>query len=271
MPISANASVSEIAKFDDLSLTAALLRLCPELEGELSRCWLPAPHRVAGGYCVAISLQRLDQLLSRVNLADVHPATLARAVRARQLSFLGGRLCAERAAAELGWDNAVIGRAERGAPRWPQGLLGSITHTDGFACAVVTKADTCQWIGIDSEWQVGAESMECILQLCCTPEEKHLWLGRQPNPLISTLIFSAKEAGYKALHGIVGRFVDFTEFETTELRWDEGVLVLTPIQQSDLVHVVGSLTVSFSVQDSTRPLVHTCATPRRRQGGRPPS
>ncbi|MGX5836938.1 4'-phosphopantetheinyl transferase family protein [Aeromonas piscicola] len=239
------------------NLTSTLMRLCPTLQQQLPECWLPAPHEIDGGGSVAISLERLDLALAGGDLAAIYPTVLARATRSRQLSFIGGRLCAERAAEALGWSNAVIERANEGAPIWPRGLRGSITHTNGLAYATAVKEDFYEGLGIDSEWQVSAKGLDCILEMCCSERERWIWMADGPDPLMATLIFSAKEAGYKAIHKIVGRFVNFTEFEVTELQWDKRALMLTPTERSGLDHVVGPLAVHFSVQNGERALIHT--------------
>lgn len=241
------------------NLTETLLRLYPAIECQLPGLWLSAPHQVEGGASLGVSLWKLDQTLEGVDLAAVHPVALSRAARKRQLSFVGGRLCAERVAAELGYPGAVIGRTARGEPVWPLGLRGSITHTDGFAYAVAAHSNTFNGLGIDSEWVVGPDSLESILAMCCTDSEKQMWLGGEPDPLITMLIFSAKEAGYKAIHSTVGRFIDFAEFEVTELWWDVGLLVLIPVAGSELDGVIQPLQVRFSVQEGERSLVHTLA------------
>ena len=51
-----------------------------------------------------------------------------------------GRACARAALANLGQGEAVIGIDEAGAPLWPAGVVGSITHTKGYAAALVAKA-----------------------------------------------------------------------------------------------------------------------------------
>src|SRR5688572_21941564 len=58
----------------------------------------------------------------------------------RRRDFILGRNCARKALAALGHGNAVIERRGNGAPLWPDGIVGSITHTSGYAAALVADA-----------------------------------------------------------------------------------------------------------------------------------
>ncbi|MEI8635195.1 hypothetical protein P4S72_30355 [Vibrio sp. PP-XX7] len=67
------------------------------------------------------------------------PDTLHRAVLKRKCEFLAGRLCAKRAMAECGINaETTLGIGEHREPLWPEGVIGSISHCDTQAVAVVT-------------------------------------------------------------------------------------------------------------------------------------
>jgi 4'-phosphopantetheinyl transferase EntD len=69
----------------------------------------------------------------------------------RRAEFTAGRLCARMALARLGIPAAPILPGPAGEPRWPAGVVGSITHCPGYrACAVAWAADLAA-IGIDAE------------------------------------------------------------------------------------------------------------------------
>src|SRR4051794_10899097 len=55
----------------------------------------------------------------------------------RRREFALGRACARAALKGLGHGDAVIGKSANGAPIWPDGIIGSITHTASYAAALV--------------------------------------------------------------------------------------------------------------------------------------
>src|ERR687896_741970 len=63
------------------------------------------------------------------------PEALRAAVPKRQLHFRAGRFCAMEALRALAPLQRLDGvaRGPAGAPEWPDGVTGSITHTDDFA------------------------------------------------------------------------------------------------------------------------------------------
>ena len=68
-------------------------------------------------------------------------AVVARAVAKRRREFTTVRACARTALARLGRPPAPIIPGPRGAPGWPPGIVGSMTHCDGYrACALALAA-----------------------------------------------------------------------------------------------------------------------------------
>jgi len=196
----------------------------------------PAPHpRCAGAVGVALSLPRLAGMLD-VARVDGLPADIAASVPRRRLSFIGGRLCAEHALRRLG-AGAAVGRGAQREPLWPAGVLGTITHTDATACALVAPAeragrtDARYGLGIDSQTIVDDAGLEAVLSVCCTPAERGPLLDRFPaaeRGLAGTLVFALKEAFYKAVHPTVQRFVDFDELDVQSLDLGTGLARLCP-------------------------------------------
>ncbi|WP_305812002.1 4'-phosphopantetheinyl transferase family protein [Photobacterium leiognathi] len=239
------------------NITLALSRVSTTFEAQLPSLWLPTPHQQA--YCISatISLMALNKVLNAISLDQVFPSFLAGATRQRQLTFIGGRLCAEHAAAKFNQPNPFIFRSPDGVPIWPVGLRGSITHTENTAYAITSQSSIYKGLGIDSEWVVGDEGVNSILSMCCTKQELSSWFKYGLHPLIATIIFSAKEAAYKAIHNIVMRYVDFTEFEVSELYLNKGWLILSPVAGSKLINIIRPLKVYFQIEDGERACVHT--------------
>ena len=103
-------------------------------------------------------------------------------------------------------------------PLWPEGLVGSITHTAGFCAAVAARRGVLRSVGIDTEI-AGSVKTE-LWRGICTPAEID-WLRSLPQseqPLAATLIFSAKEAFYKCQFGLTQQRLGFQDV-SIELPW----------------------------------------------------
>jgi 4'-phosphopantetheinyl transferase EntD len=138
---------------------------------------------------------------------------VARAVENRRREFAAGRNCARRALAQLGWpDFPVLSGANR-EPLWPPGVLGSITHCQGYCAAAVARLaelDGIRGLGIDAE--VNAPLSDGVVDLVCTPRERRLLL-EAPGMSLPPLVFSAKESVYKAWFPIAGCWLGYQDAE----------------------------------------------------------
>jgi 4'-phosphopantetheinyl transferase EntD len=121
---------------------------------------------------------------------------VARAAQKRRRDFALGRACARAALDRLGQGDAVIATGERGVPVWPPGIVGSITHTKAYAAAVVGDVGSFAGVGVDAE-RVGGVGEDLWPRLFGEAERRQLE-GREDRALAATLLFSAKEAAYKA-------------------------------------------------------------------------
>lgn len=139
-------------------------------------------------------------------------AALAHAVPRRRWEFRAGRHCARRALAALGLPASPILVGEHRAPRFPLGVLGSITHTSPpipVALALATRADRYGGLGVDLERRGGTATLE--RELIASPPELAARPTVLPPGLHLDLLFSAKEAAYKALYPWVRRQLGFDE------------------------------------------------------------
>jgi 4'-phosphopantetheinyl transferase EntD len=130
---------------------------------------------------------------------QLHPEEeihVARAGEVRRRDFALGRSCARAALKPLGFGQAVIPKAQAGAPVWPPGLLGSITHTKAYAAALAGRSRDFCLIGVDAE-RVGGIGEDLWPRLFSGAEREQLLMTRDRS-LMATLLFSAKEACYKA-------------------------------------------------------------------------
>ncbi len=134
-------------------------------------------------------------------------AALGRVVPSRHAEHLAGRLCARRAMAALRLPGvAVVVGADR-APVWPAGLVGAITHCEGYAAAAVARAGTVVSVGIDAEPCDGLPPG--VLGLVADEVERAHLAGLPAGLPWDRLLFSAKEAVYKAWYPITRTFVGF--------------------------------------------------------------
>lgn len=150
-------------------------------------------------------------------------AQVAGAVLRRRVEFAAGRLCARRALARLGITGFPLRNGPDRAPRWPGGVVGSITHTGdvpgGFCGVVVGRAADVVALGLDAEQ---AEILDGTVRnyVLTGPEEQRLTIhapARQAT--LAKVIFSAKECFYKAQYPLSGRFLGF---EDVEIELDPG-------------------------------------------------
>ncbi len=144
----------------------------------------------------------------------VIPAELTRAVPKRRLEFMAGRTCARDALAQLTGRPVTesIAVGPHRSPVWPAGIVGAITHAEGFAAAAVALVTDALGLGIDSEAVLPAEAVEAVAEQALVQGELEALdrSGLEPIALL-TLVFSAKESLFKCLFPRVGRYFDFKD------------------------------------------------------------
>jgi 4'-phosphopantetheinyl transferase EntD len=133
----------------------------------------------------------------------------------RVADFAAGRLCARRALNELGIADFALHRAPDRQPRWPESIVGSISHTTGFCAAVAAKRGAFRSLGFDAE-QLGRAG-EDLWELLFTPTElaRLHALPAGERATSASISHSAKEAYYKCQFSVTGKWLDFTDVEIT--------------------------------------------------------
>lgn len=148
-------------------------------------------------------------------LPDEAPA-VARAVCRRRLEFEAGRCLARQALQQLGHPPVAIPQGPNREPIWPAGIVGSITHCRDYCAVALAPTSVAVALGIDAE--VRAALDEGVLRLIARPEER-VWLDQQADAAVwGPLLFSAKEAVYKAWFPLTGRSLDFS---AASIRFDQ--------------------------------------------------
>ncbi|MDG9715915.1 4'-phosphopantetheinyl transferase [Streptomyces sp. DH24] len=139
-------------------------------------------------------------------------ALVARAVAKRRREFAGVRSCARRAMEKLGVPPQPVLVGERGAPRWPDGVVGSMTHCAGFCGAALARAGDLASVGIDAE-PAGPLPQGVLTAVALPAEAERLarLAAERPEVHWDRLLFSAKESVYKAWFPLTGKWLDFSE------------------------------------------------------------
>jgi 4'-phosphopantetheinyl transferase EntD len=110
--------------------------------------------------------------------------------------------------AELGLEPRAIPAGPRREPLWPEGVVGSLTHTAGFCAAAVTTRITYAGLGIDAEPD-GSLSEAVAARVCQRGElDAASMLGLNEGTL-ARVLFSAKEAVYKCQFPTSGAYLGF--------------------------------------------------------------
>jgi 4'-phosphopantetheinyl transferase EntD len=143
------------------------------------------------------------------------PTELTDAAISRRSDFLMGRLAAVEALRRLGAEGSV-GRSPEGAPVWPEGIAGSLTHHSGVAAAVVGRGADGQGyagLGIDICPRLEGDRLRAVVRQCLTEAEREAWTSEEA----ATLAFAAKESIYKAAYPRAQRFIGFDEAEIVDV------------------------------------------------------
>jgi 4'-phosphopantetheinyl transferase EntD len=158
------------------------------------------------------------------------PPGVARSVRRRQAEFFAGRLAARHALARIHAAPYQVTIGAMREPVWPQGIIGSISHSQQYAAAVALAAGRQCGIGIDIEHIVTEEVQASLLATAVNAAEFD-YLRRLDTvlPIAArlTIAFSAKESLYKGAFSSVGRFFDFSAARITEVDLERCMLSLT--------------------------------------------
>jgi 4'-phosphopantetheinyl transferase EntD len=160
-----------------------------------------------------------DELFHDPPEAELLPeerAALGAVGRARQEEFTSVRHAARRALSALGLPPAPLVPGLRGAPSWPEAVVGSMTHCVGYRAAAVGLSSRVRTVGIDAEPHVALPFG--VLDRIALPEERgqvaelaHL----VPGVSWDRLLFSAKETVYKAWFPLTRTWLGFHDASIT--------------------------------------------------------
>ena len=140
-------------------------------------------------------------------LADERASMSARVLE-RQRASGTARIVARKLLERLGCAPCPLPIGPSGAPVWPEGISGSLAHDDRVAIAVAGKRSEVGSLGIDIEPAVML--VPDVLDLIATPRERQMIAH---DPYGGGLLFTAKEAVYKAVHPLDQTFLDYHDID----------------------------------------------------------
>jgi 4'-phosphopantetheinyl transferase EntD len=161
---------------------------------------------LATGGGMAFVVRRIDG--TEEPTPEESPAVAA-AVPKRRAEFAAGRWCAHEAMRVLGVAPAPLLAGPDRAPCWPAGVVGSISHTDGVACALVGAGVVA--IGIDVE-RTTRRVDSGVWRHVLGADERARLAREDRDPRV---VFSAKETFFKFAFARVGRIFDFAAASVT--------------------------------------------------------
>jgi 4'-phosphopantetheinyl transferase EntD len=153
-------------------------------------------------------------------------AVIARAVESRRAEFATGRSCARTALTRLGQPPVAVLQGPRGAPQWPEGVAGSITHCAGYRAAAVVMTSDVVSMGVDAEPHEPLPDHGMIDLIASETERARLadLAARMPEVYWERLLFSAKESVYKTWFPLTRRWLGFEDADVT-IDADEGTFI----------------------------------------------
>lgn len=138
---------------------------------------------------------------------------IARSVAKRRNEFITVRHCARVAMAQLGVPPSPILKGEKGEPHWPDGVVGSLTHCEGYRGAVVGRSIAVRSVGIDAEPH--GVLPKGVLDAISLPVERTEISALPAELHWDRILFCAKEATYKAWFPLTQRWLGFEDAHIT--------------------------------------------------------
>ena len=173
-------------------------------------------NQLDDGYLCRVLISRLLQDVAEsvelrsdvtLNLFPEEEAQIAESVPKRRAEYASVRACARQALARLGLPESPLPRGERGAPVWPEGVTGSMTHCTGYRAAAVAWTSSLASLGIDAEEH--GPLPDGVFESVSVPQERQALATLSDNVHWDRILFSAKESSYKAWFPLTGAWLDF--------------------------------------------------------------
>lgn len=155
-----------------------------------------------------------------------------KAVAKRQNEFATARHLAREALARLQYRPCALLPYPDRSPAWPEGIVGSISHTLRDCVVVLGRSSQLRGVGVDLEEYrpVDPGMMEMIMR----PEERRRWSSASPEEQQRQCLatFCAKEAFYKFQSPLTGEFLDFQDVVVSDAHDELGFRVHIDVTRS---------------------------------------
>jgi 4'-phosphopantetheinyl transferase EntD len=187
---------------------------------------------------VSTNISYNNEYLYRMSSIGIRlpPQMVSEAVLKRKCEFAAGRYCAFEALQSLGISIPIdIPVGPNREPVWPANTIGSISHCQGIAVAVAAHRSDVTYLGVDIEPLISPEICDQIWHCVVCEKESKFSKGFSSRETFLTVVFSAKEALYKALFPIIKQVVGFDAVKVSGLEVKKQIM---------------SLSLNFSFDDS---------------------
>lgn len=171
---------------------------------------------------------RYDETVLDFESLTALPTNLVEASMKRKIEFFAGRVCAEEAIEKMtGKKVSVPANADR-SPVWPSGISGSISHSKGFATAVIADSLRVSGVGVDVEKLFLDSQVNSLGRMFTCPVE---WLLNKNHRMsmaeFATLIFSSKESIFKCFYPFIKSYFGFKDVMISAIDQEEKTFSFT--------------------------------------------
>lgn len=155
----------------------------------------------------------------RTAISEMWPAEAAAVETAspkRRAEFASARALARIALARMGREPTAVPRGGKGMPIWPTGVVGTMTHCDGYRGVALAEVEEFRSVGVDVEPHRALPNG--VLETVSLPEERE-WVRAaamgEPDVHWDLLLFTAKETTYKVWYPLTRRWLGFADARIT--------------------------------------------------------